>query len=415
MRTSIAVWATVLASAAWTGQGAAQTLTILEEPELTFQRDFTELRAFRPLSTGAAVAVERAGGEVYLLSPDGRGDVMAGGRGQGPDEYMQPADALPIGDSDFTLLVDDGLQRLLVLSPEGQVLGLERWSVPTEAVPRGRDGMEGLYYDLAGAVRMDGTGQVIEEPSPLIRIRPGEAPDTLTHVRVYDLAARWAESPVSQFFSPGPGGVALFRLDQSPFAAQDEWSLMSDGSIVVARARPYRVDVISASGEVRAGPEIAYDAVDVEAADREAFRANLTRRQQAGGMSFSTSDGGSVPIFGGDDSRPEISFPDIKAPFPFGGLHVTPNEILVQRHVAHDSEYSLVDVVRHRRFTSRPDPTPGRENRCGCDGSAPVRGRLRRVRPSTRRAVPARLTTIRKAGEGQRHECARRVGRRGRP
>ena len=322
---------------------SAQTTQVLENPDLVYQRDFTELRALRPLSTGAAIAVEGAGGEVVLLSPDGTGETPVGRRGQGPQEYMQPADVLPIGGSDFSLLVDDGLQRLLVVSPDGTVLSHEAWAVPTEAVPRGRDGAQGLYYDVAGAVRMNRNGQVIEGPSPLIRLTPGGSVDTLTYVTVHDLAARWEQSPVSRMFRPGPGGVALFRLDRSPFAAQDQWALMQDGSVAVARARPYRIDVVSPAGELRSGPEISYDPVAVRSDDREAFLAHLTRGQQAGGMSFSTADGGTVPMQGPREA-PEIAFPEVKAAFPLGGLHVTPDQILVQRYVAHDAGFSLIDV-----------------------------------------------------------------------
>ena len=336
--------ACLMAAFACVETGLAQTTVRLETADVVYRRDFTDLRALRPLSNGAVVAVEGAGGEVILLAPDGNGEEAIGRRGQGPNEYMQPADALPIGDSDFTLLVDSGLQRLLIVSPDGQVLGLEEWRVPTEAVPGARDGSEGQYYDVAGAVRMDRNGQVIEGPAPLVRVGPDGLADTLTLVTVYELAERWSQSPVSRMFSPGPGGVALFRLDRSPFAAQDEWALMSDGSVAVARARPYRVDVIRSSGEVLVGAEVGYDPVPVRSPDREAFLAHLTRGKQAGGMSFSTTDGGTVPMAGPQGGPPDLTFPEEKAPFLFGGLHVTSAEILVQRHVAHDAGFSHIDV-----------------------------------------------------------------------
>jgi len=312
--------------------------------DLVYERDFTDLQSLRPLSTGGVVAVEGLGGEVLLLGPDGRSATTVGSRGQGPSEYMSPRHALPLGTSDFTLIVDPLQQRLLIADARGNLLAAEPWRLPMGMVPVARSGDEWMYWDELGIVRTDGRGQVIEGPAPILRVRPGmSTPDTVATVTVHDLADRWEASPVSRMFSPGAGGMARFALDRSPFGAQDQWRLMPDGRVAIARARPYRIDVVGPEGTIR-GPQVPVPVIEVTRADRDAFISRVTAESRGQTAGFSTDDGTQVPVRQSEPDPDDFVFPDSKPPFPLGALHVTGTRILVQRHVPADSDRVVVDV-----------------------------------------------------------------------
>ena len=57
------------------GSGQAVPVQVIEEPEVVYERDFSELRSLRPLSSGAVLAVEGIGGEVVLVLVPGIGSV----------------------------------------------------------------------------------------------------------------------------------------------------------------------------------------------------------------------------------------------------------------------------------------------------------------------------------------------------
>jgi hypothetical protein len=332
----------------------------ITEPDVRYDGDFTDLRSLRVLSDNSVIAVDAVGGEVTLLAPDGRSSRPVGRRGQGPEEYMDPAAALPLADSDFTLLVDWGQQRLLIVDPAGSVIASEAWRLPIGAVPAARDASEGMYYDEAGMVRMDRTGRVIEGPAPLLRVTPGAEPDTVAMVRVYDLARRWEGSPVSRMFNPGANGVALFRLDQSPFGAQDEWALAPDGRIVIARAEPYRIEIVG-RGQPIVGPEVDYEPLEITDGDRRDFVAGMSRGSGGGPMSFTGENGGTEAISPPGVDIESIHFPETKPPFPYAGLHLGPGqEIFVQRSVRRGADHSAIDVFDGTgRLVRRIELPPG--------------------------------------------------------
>lgn len=324
----------------------AQSVPVVQlgAAEHQYERDFANLRALRPLSDGRLIAVEGLAGEVVMLSPTGA-ESPVGSRGRGPSEYMTPSTVIPIGDSDFSLIVDPDQQRLLITAPTGQIIATEPWALPMLVSPGARDAMEGFYFDDLGEVRMDAQGTPTDGPRALMRVRPGTPIDTIATLHAWDMADRWNSSPISRMFNPGPDGVALMNLERSAFGAQDQWRMLPSGDIVIARARPYRIEIRPVAGAPIVGPEIGYEPVPVTRADRQAYLASQEQGSGGGSFGFSTDDGGRQELQRPGAAEEDIIFPDQKPPFPFGGLHASPTgDIYVQRSVPINADHSLIDV-----------------------------------------------------------------------
>lgn len=317
----------------------------LAAPELTYETDFTALRSLRPLSDGSVLAVEGQLQQVLRLPADGGAASEVGTRGQGPGEYMDPGAVLPLGPSDFSLLVDWTQQRLLILDPTGRTLASEPWVFPVAVVPAARDAMERMYWDNASEVRMGADGEVVEGDATLFRIVPGSEPQPVTALAVRNRGERWASNPVSRMFNPGQGGVARMPLARSPFGHQDIWTLAPDGRIVVARLSPFRLEFIAPDGTVTRGPELPYDPIRVTGRDRTGWIENAQRGQENAPLTFNVEGAGPQRIQRPGMDPDQLFFPETKPPFPWNGLHTAgPGRVVLQRHVAAEADHTRVDL-----------------------------------------------------------------------
>jgi hypothetical protein len=320
------------------------------DPVRTYERTFADIKSAAELSDGRLVVVDGIEQSVLVLDPDGVGSRQVGRSGRGPAEYVEPWNLIPLS-GDSTLIYDIGQMKLLLVAPDESVLADGRWPVTTGAVPAGLDGAGRFVFDERGKVVTDRAGRVDESPAPLIRLDAVTgAADTITTLEVRSLATRWEASPVSRMFRPGPGGFARFRLSGSPFGGQDEWVALPDGRIAVARLEPLRVEIFDSDGELMQGPPVPYGPIEVTGADRQAW-TDASLRGQAGGAtgSFQMDDGSSRPIRPPEPELADSDFPAVKPPFPWHGLHASPDgRLWLQRYGEHGAAHTEVDEFDER-------------------------------------------------------------------
>lgn len=281
---------------------------VLGEPEVV-SGDFGSVNGIRSRPDGGLLVADGTGGELVLLDPDLGTRTVVGGRGEGPGEYQAPSRiwALP-GDS--TLLLDVGNNRLTVLAPD---LSFGATRPMFEMDPD-----RGIV--LLNPQAIDGAGRMYSTSGFSMNIRGpdaagGSGSDSLPVVRTTlddltpDTVARLAPRSTAPFEMRSNRGDAMVTMQPTPYSPSDSWGVAPDGSVAIARAADYRLEWISSGGSVRSGAPVAWNAVPVGQAEKEAWvRERSGRTVQT--ATFVTGGGGGVsPGSGiGGPARRGISF-----------------------------------------------------------------------------------------------------------
>ena len=175
--------------------------------------------------------------------------------GQRSKELRNPATIFRAGD---TLYVGDwGLRRTGLWTPDGRLAG----SVPTADVvrgtlPRARDTAGRFYLDLYPRAGPDGSGN--RDSAAIVRMDPGSSrADTVAQLAPLDIAE--------------VVGDAGRRFERRVFGGADEWGVLADGSIWVARVYGNRVDWRSPEGKWTRGQALPDRVLEVTRYDRELF------------------------------------------------------------------------------------------------------------------------------------------------
>ena len=175
--------------------------------------------------------------------------------GVGSKELRNPTTIFRAGD---TLFVGDwGLRRTTLWTADG---GLAR-SVPTSDVlrgtlPKARDRYGRYYLDLYPRPGPDGSGN--RDSAAVIRTDAGFSnPDTIARLAPLDIAEVRAE--------------AGRRFERRVFGGMDEWGVVPDGSLWLARVYGNRVDWRSPGGEWTRGQALPDRVLEVTRYDRELF------------------------------------------------------------------------------------------------------------------------------------------------
>ena len=264
----------------------------LGEPDAV-SPDFGSVRGIRARPDGGLLVADGVGGELVLLDLDAGTKTMVGSRGEGPGEYQTPRGIWPLpGDS--TLFLDMGNNRLSVLTPD-LAFGATRPMLDMDPDGRVRilnpqavDGAGRMYTTTGFAMSMGqgSAGQPDSDSLPLVRATF----DDLTPDTVAKLAP--ASSP-SRVEMKSNQGNRMVTMQRTPYAAADSWGVAPDGGVAVARAADYRLEWFSADGSVRVGARVAWDAVPVSDAEKEAWvRERSGRSVQT--ATFVTGGGGGV-------------------------------------------------------------------------------------------------------------------------
>lgn len=273
---------------------SAQTVPTktFSRPVAEFAEPYTSLRGVRELADGRVVVTDNRDKVVQLVDFRTGRATKVGREGSGPNEYQMPASALPLpGDS--TLIVDPLNSRFLLLGPGGTPAGT--WT-PTGAddarpaarpAPAGAPGRAGgPVIAMGGAMQLlstravDAQGRIYHTGAPVENTPQGpKAADSIPILRVNrrimaaDTVA-FLRVPKGNTNVNASGGNVSVRIGGGPFAAEDGWTVLPDGRVVVVRHADYHVEVYPASGRgapVRGAP-VAGTPIRVGDAEKQAWR-----------------------------------------------------------------------------------------------------------------------------------------------
>lgn len=304
------------------------TLT-LATPEAEHDEPYTMIGTVRELRDGRVVVADRVEKVVHVVDLASGTARRVGAEGGGPNEYRLPMNALAMpGDS--TLIFDAGGMRYLVVAPSGEVA---RSFNPGEALggpmgamnARGVDG-EGNLYFLDRGFRTPGAGRPMNGTF--------ETPDSGTVVR-YDLRTG-TTTPVGRIglarmqvtASGGGGAQRVMMRSANPFAAQDDWTVGTDGRLAIVRHDPYRVEWVAPNGQRVVGPTVTYSRLRVTDADKRAWAERARNPSNQIRVTVGGPGGGSGPAPRDVPSGPPVErddWPEFKPPFVGQAAAVAPD------------------------------------------------------------------------------------------
>jgi len=238
----------------------------LGKPAATFPEPVSSPIGFRALDARRVLIADQLEGSVSILDFGDGTMTPIGRQGEGPGEYGMPGPLFAAGDTTFML--DMGNRRLLAITSDGRILSNTiPLSHPTgiPVLPRGVDAQGRIYFDLAG-IAMPG----LEES-----VRTGRAP----LIRWDRAANRFDTLAIVQFPPMPPAGPGEVRISMGGGAYQprDDWSVLPDGRVGLARATEYHVEWLGASAPV-VGPPVKYDPVRVGDDEKNAWADQLASR-----------------------------------------------------------------------------------------------------------------------------------------
>jgi hypothetical protein len=185
-----------------------------------------------------------------------------------------------------------------------------------------------LYFEGVPLV-MGPNGPVSADTAPVIRYhRDTRRADTLAWVRL-------PKGTTSVTTSGGGNNQrVMMRIGGgTPYAARDAWSVLPNGTVVIARVADYHLEFVPPTGAVVRGPAVPFTPVPVGEAEKREYRDAQKNRQgvfitRTDGPGGSRSQAGTaVPTF----EEPE-TWPDSKPPFADNGVLVSPaGEVWVAR------------------------------------------------------------------------------------
>jgi hypothetical protein len=306
----------------------------LGRPAATFPEPVSNPVGFRALDDQRVIVADPLEGAVSLLDFHAGTVTRIGRQGEGPGEYGMPGQLFAAGDTTFML--DMGNRRLLAITADGRILANSvPLSHPSGApiLPRGVDAQGRVYFDFAG-IAMPG----LQESA-----RTGRAP----LIRWDRKATRFDTVATVQFppMTPaGPGEVRVL-MGGGAYQPRDDWTVLPDGRIGLARATEYRVEWLGAATPV-VGPAVKYDPVKVGDDEKNAWADQVATR----GMVVEVRDGQRRT---GRPPRPDIAkmtWPDVMPPFTgTRAVLAAPNgELWVRRAQPARAPGTLYDVFDGR-------------------------------------------------------------------
>lgn len=335
----------------WPAVGAGQVTAVrtLARPDAEFPEGFTRITSIRELPEGRVLLADGRDKEVQLVDLGAGTARKVGREGNGPGEYGLPIQ-LFARPGDTTLLADPMNRRFLVIAGDGTpgaTVGFpEAGGSLTRAVPNAIDSRGRFYFRLTG------------------RSTPGSLTTASeAYVVRYDLSTQRQDTVAVLQLPRGrtvvtrgmPGGMVR-EINTKPLAAEDVMAVAPDGRIAVVRAEPYRVEWISPSGQKTEGPVTPFERIRINAAEKEAHLASMTR---PGSIMVIGMPGAQAAPMGGAPGSPaprpmptlpgedpsSMEWPNHKPPFLAGAATIAGDGMLwVLRTRAHNDSSPMYDV-----------------------------------------------------------------------
>jgi hypothetical protein len=227
----------------------------------TLRVPFAEITAGAWLGGDRYAVVSPADAQVALVDFASGSVTMIGA---GTTELQHPSGLFALADTVF--IADWGKRRITAWTADGRMVR----AIPSSDVARGglpqaidRRGL--LYYELAPPPRRDGSGN--RDSAAVVRAGPGSTGDTVIRLAPLDIAE--------------VAGDQGRRFERRVFSGDDEWGVLPDGAIWVARTYQNRVDWIDSTGAVRRGAQLPDRVLEVTRVDRERFVARFPAELRA--------------------------------------------------------------------------------------------------------------------------------------
>lgn len=172
---------------------------------------------------------------------------------QSSGELQHPTGIFSLGD---TLFISDwARRRATAWTADGSLARAISASEPLRgALPRAIDRNGALYYELPPPARRDGSGN--RDSAAVVRVTAAGRIDTIARLAPLDIAE--------------VAGDQGRRFERRVFSGDDEWGVLADGTLWVARTYQNRVDWIDSAG-VREGERLVDRVLEVTRVDRERF------------------------------------------------------------------------------------------------------------------------------------------------
>jgi hypothetical protein len=283
---------------------------ILSKPDAEFAEPFTYLSMIRELKDGRLIVIDP--GEKTLQVVDlARGTSTRLGReGSGPGEFAIPFRLLALP-GDTTAMSDMVNNRLLLINPDATLGGFidptipppagtvrfgSSGTMPTEADTTGRMYYQGQWY------RRTETGPASADSVPMIRWdRAAGRRDTV------------AWMPLHKMNLIATHGNQRTTYSSPPFNGSNQMLAAPDGRVAIVYHDPYRVDLVSETGQRTRGTPIRYERQRITDEHKAEWRAaqrgrtNVMTTNDAAGRSTTMEPGGQQgdpAVWGGEYMPP---------------------------------------------------------------------------------------------------------------
>lgn len=265
LRVPIALVVVLAAPLPLTGQTPSRQQ--LGTPAATFPEPVSSPVGFRALDDDRVLVADQLEQALSLLDLTTGVVTPLGRSGDGPGEFGMPG-PLFAGAADTTYMLDMGNRRLLIIPRGGPILPR---SIPLShpsgvpVLPRGVDARGRIYFDLGG-IAMPGLEESVKAGrAPLMRWDPAtDRTDTLASVQFPPMAPA------------GPGEVRI-SMGGGTYQPRDEWSVLPDGRVGLARAVEYRVEWLGGDRPI-VGPPVSYTPVPIGRDEKNAWADQMSSR-----------------------------------------------------------------------------------------------------------------------------------------
>ncbi len=166
---------------------------------------------------------------------------------------------------DSTLFVDPQSISMLVIDPNGKIVRTMAAPMPNEVgqLIGGPNGTPG--FDAQGRLVYRAQIRPNFSKAPPGGLPMPELPESSIVVRVdlktrkVDTAATFRIPKIKLEMTRDDNGRVMVNTTVNPMPWTDDWAMLSDGTLAIVRGQDYRVDLVSANGQVTHAPKLEYD------------------------------------------------------------------------------------------------------------------------------------------------------------